>query len=272
MKKLFFFLSFLIISFPVFSEIDGDLKEQARSYREEGYQAQQRGDIQAAAVLYQKALSLDPTYAEAYNDMGVILEQMGNVEEAIAMYYKALRYQPAFLPSHTNLAFIFEAFGNKERASYHWTQRCILSSADDYWRREAIEHLKALGAYDQVKKELIAPQVSLCFKEISTRREQERSEKIAQARLYLQKALNYESEKKYKEAAAELSAAFSLNPPDEEIISRISQEYRQVQKKMQKENIKLYLKNALTYVEQDQYKMAVQSLKEGLSAIFSIEN
>ncbi len=272
MKKLFLFLSFLLFSFPLFSDVTDAVKEQARIYREEGYQIQQRGDIQAAAVLYQKALTLDPSYAEAYNDMGVILEQMGDVEQAIAMYQKAVQYQPAFLPAHTNLAFTYEAIDNREMAVYHWKQRCLLSSIDDYWRREAIEHLKSLGVYDQVKQELLAPQATLYFNEFSARREQERSQAIAQAKLHLQKALNYASGKNYKEAAAELSAALSLNPADEDLVSRLSQEHQRVQKEMKKENIKVYLKNALTYVEQDQYKMAVQSLKEGLSAIFSIEN
>ena len=54
------------------------LREEAASYRTQGYEAQRRGDKVGALSNYQKAAALDPTYPTPNNDMGVLLEEAMN--------------------------------------------------------------------------------------------------------------------------------------------------------------------------------------------------
>lgn len=272
MKKavaLFIFLSFAFSAFP---EISDDMKAQARSYREEGYVLQSRGDHNGALVFYQKAIALDPAYSEAYNDMGVVLEEKGDIKGAEAMYQKALQYDPQYLPAHTNLAFIYEAAGEPQKATFHWKQRVLSSPQGDYWRQEAINHLRALGTYDEIKGEIIAPQVDRCFLEMTARREQARAETVGKAAAHLRNARALSSDRKYKEALDELNAALALDLQDEQLTAQIPEEYSRIMRRMKKEQVRMHLKSATSAVEKDEYKTAVRSLKDALSVIFSIEN
>jgi superkiller protein 3 len=45
--------------------------------------------LEEAITTYQKALSLNPDYAEPYHGLGVVLRDQGELEEAIAAYQKA---------------------------------------------------------------------------------------------------------------------------------------------------------------------------------------
>ena len=46
---------------------------------------------------YNKALSINPDYAEAYNNMGKALKDQGKLDEAIKVYNKALSIKSTML-------------------------------------------------------------------------------------------------------------------------------------------------------------------------------
>lgn len=121
------------------------MREEAVSYRVEGYEAQRRGDAHTALSFYQKAAALDPTYPTPHNDIGVLLEEQGRLEEALEAYRRALSLNPGYLEAHANLAMLYERMGRKEEAVYHWLKRYELGDAYDPWTTRAEERLVNLG-------------------------------------------------------------------------------------------------------------------------------
>lgn len=138
-------LAFLIlIPAPHRSDAAG-LREEAVTYRVQGYELQQRGDKVAALSLYQKASALDPSYPAPHNDMGVLYEEQGRLDEAEHAYRNALAINPNYLEAHANLAMLYERKGDKEKAIYHWLKRYQLGDPYDPWTARAEERLVALG-------------------------------------------------------------------------------------------------------------------------------
>ena len=123
----------------------GTLREEAISYRVQGFEAQRRGDKASALSLYQKAAALDPAYPTPLNDIGVLLDEQGRLEEASQTYQKALSLNPNYLEAHANLAMLYERMGEKEKAIFHWLKRYQLGDPYDPWTARAEERLVALG-------------------------------------------------------------------------------------------------------------------------------
>jgi len=123
----------------------GSLREEAVTYRMQGYEAQRRGDQATALSLYQKAAALDPSYPTPQNDIGIMLEEQGRLQEAEAAYQRALELNPSYLEAHANLAMLYERMGQKEKATFHWLKRYQLGDPYDPWTARAEERLVALG-------------------------------------------------------------------------------------------------------------------------------
>ena len=60
----------------------------------------QKGNVDEAFVHFQKALQINPDYAEAHVNLGNALFQKGNVDEAIVHYQKALQINPDYAEAH----------------------------------------------------------------------------------------------------------------------------------------------------------------------------
>ena len=64
------------------------LTDEAEHYRAEGMAAQQRGDVEGAITLLQKAAHFDPSYATPHNDLGggeiVVRRGVGDAGDAVA--------------------------------------------------------------------------------------------------------------------------------------------------------------------------------------------
>jgi tetratricopeptide (TPR) repeat protein len=60
--------------------------------------------VDEAIVHYQKALQINPDYAEAHNNLGNAFRQMGRMDEAIVHYQKALQIKPDNAEVQNNLA------------------------------------------------------------------------------------------------------------------------------------------------------------------------
>jgi len=272
MKKVILLVVCLLFSFPLFSQPSDKIKEQAFIYREKGYELQEKGELRPAAVCYQKALQLDPDYAEAYNDLGVVLESMGNKDAAVENYQKALQCDSEYLPAYSNLAFIYEEKEDWEKASYYWKKRYQLSKKGDYWYYQAMKHLVALGTYPEIQKEMLAHQVAECYQELSSKREQAREARCEEARGYLQRGRKLVLNKEYAQAIKVLRSGLDVNQPDKKLAAEISEEYVRAQKLAVKEDLNGYMKQALIDVEKEDYKTAVANIKEALALIFTIEH
>ncbi len=121
------------------------LREEAVTYRMQGYEAQRRGDRVAALTLYQKAAELDPTYPTPHNDIGILLEEEGRLGDAERSYQQALALNPNYPDAHANLALLYERMGEKEKSLYHWMRRYYLGERSDPWAAQAEQRLVAAG-------------------------------------------------------------------------------------------------------------------------------
>ncbi len=71
-----------------------DARSDAKSQVAFGIDVAQRGLWREAVFRWEKAVELDPTYAEAYNDLAVAYEHEGQLEKARRAYEKALELEP----------------------------------------------------------------------------------------------------------------------------------------------------------------------------------
>ncbi|MCD6134297.1 MAG: tetratricopeptide repeat protein [Candidatus Omnitrophica bacterium] len=154
MRKKVFFLIILMV--PVIKAVEGDdvfsPQKIAREYREKGYLAQKEGDLKTAKAFYEKAISLDPSFAVAYNDLGIIYEAEGALNKAENNYLKAIELNPAYLSPYTNIALLCEKEKRWKEAKYFWKQRYLRDPRSSYWREEARKHIILLGGDEEVRE------------------------------------------------------------------------------------------------------------------------
>ncbi len=83
--------------------------------------------IDEAITHYQKALELDPNFAQAYNNLGLVLAGRGQLGEAIAQYQKALEIQPDYAGAHNNLGVALAIRGQFDEAMPHFRKALEIS-------------------------------------------------------------------------------------------------------------------------------------------------
>ncbi|MFC1666597.1 tetratricopeptide repeat protein [Candidatus Omnitrophota bacterium] len=151
-----FVISCICILFMFFIGIEGihagELSDEAASYREEGFKAQEKGNIDKAVSWYQKACDLDRNYAAPHNDLGILFEAKGLSDRAEVAYKKALGIDPNYVKAHTNLALLYERKGELEKAAFHWMRRYRLGKSGDPWTMEAKHRLEKIGLLDKAKR------------------------------------------------------------------------------------------------------------------------
>lgn len=71
-----------------------DARSDARAQVEFGIRVAQRGLWREAIYRWQRAVSIDPTYAAAYNNLAIAYEHEGDFEKARQAYEKATELEP----------------------------------------------------------------------------------------------------------------------------------------------------------------------------------
>jgi Flp pilus assembly protein TadD len=71
-----------------------DARSDAKAQVEFGIKVAQSGLWKEATYRWERAVQLDPTYAEAWNNLGIGYEQEGRFDEALKAYEKALALDP----------------------------------------------------------------------------------------------------------------------------------------------------------------------------------
>jgi tetratricopeptide (TPR) repeat protein len=77
------------------------------------------GELIAARDLYERALAARPDDAVAAFNLGVALEDAGKARAAMRCYRRALRHDPRCADAHYNLARLYERAGDERRALAH---------------------------------------------------------------------------------------------------------------------------------------------------------
>jgi Tfp pilus assembly protein PilF len=91
-----------------------DAREDARAYVDFGIEMAQRGLWREAVFRWQRAVEIDPTYAEAFNNLAIGYEHAGDLGEARKAYEKALTLAPNNAQIRQNYELFMEI---NERAS-----------------------------------------------------------------------------------------------------------------------------------------------------------
>lgn len=265
---------FLLSGFPFFSsQARNVVAGEAIAYREKGYKLQMMGDLNGALVYYQKAAQMDPHYAEVFNDLGVVYEIFGNEGDALVMYKKALRLKPSYLPIYTNLAFFYEKKGDIKNAAFYWMKRYNLGKEGEYWWEVSQQHLMRLaktGKIPEIKTEILRKKATKLSQEISYKHEQEKLKLIEEARLHFDMGDQAFFERNYKTAAKEFKTVLFLNPPDEELVGKAKEFYKQSEMLCLKKQALVNAKSAVNCINSGGYQVAGDKLKNALSAVFSI--
>ncbi|MDP3723228.1 MAG: tetratricopeptide repeat protein [Candidatus Omnitrophota bacterium] len=122
--------------------------QEARVFRDQGYQAQQQGDFQTAIRYYEQAIQVDPAYATPYNDLGAVYETLGQPDKAKEAYRVCLKANPSYPDAYANLAALYEAQGDMMSAASYWKRRAQLGSPDDPWTQKARQRWEELAKGD----------------------------------------------------------------------------------------------------------------------------
>ena len=247
------------------------LKNQARSYREQGYKMQLAGDVRGALMYYQKANQMDPTYVEVYNDIGVVYEGLNDEDKALKMYKNALEVDPHYLPTYANLAMIYEKKGDISNASFYWQKRYELGQEGEYWREVARQHLLKLGTYPEVRKDQLEQKAAQLSRDLTFQREESKEKVIEEAQLHFDLGANLLLKKDYASAMQEFQAAITLNPADEQLKDKCREYYKNAEKLYVKEQALANTQDALNYIKNEDYLTAGEKLKNALTSVFRID-
>jgi Tfp pilus assembly protein PilF len=79
-----------------------DARSEARAQVEFGIDVAQRGLWREAIYRWERAVEIDPTYAEAFNDLAIGYEHEGEFDKARQAYEKALKLAPDNLQIQQN--------------------------------------------------------------------------------------------------------------------------------------------------------------------------
>ncbi|MFN6395396.1 MAG: tetratricopeptide repeat protein, partial [Aphanizomenon sp.] len=75
----------------------------ATAYNNLGIALSDQKKLDEAVAAYQKAIELDPKYANAYYNLGIALYNQEKLEEAVAAYQKAIELDPKLATAYNNL-------------------------------------------------------------------------------------------------------------------------------------------------------------------------
>jgi tetratricopeptide (TPR) repeat protein len=105
-----------------------------------------RRDFARAEELYRNATAADPDYALAFFDLGNVLDETLQLDEAIAAYQRAIALVPHYADAHYNLALAYERQGEKRRALRHWLMYTRLDPVGPWASHAKIQARKILSS------------------------------------------------------------------------------------------------------------------------------
>lgn len=98
------------------------------------------GDVDRAAMHFQRAVENDATYVEAWNNLGTLLSELNRTEEAIEALERALEIVPHYADAHFNLAGALATAGRVTDACHHW-RAYLQIDPSSLWADEARKKL-----------------------------------------------------------------------------------------------------------------------------------
>ena len=135
-----------------------DLKVQ--SHYNLGLAYYHNGHIEEAVAAYEKAIQLEPNFADAYGGLAVIYWRRGNLNAAIRHCQKAIKIAPENIEFHQNLTRIYWQQGRYDAAAVGYRIILELNPSDE----NARHHLGLILLSKQEYREAVS-----CFQEVLKR-------------------------------------------------------------------------------------------------------
>jgi len=88
-----------------------------------------QGSLREAAEHLERALAIEPKFAEAHNNLGAVLLQEGRLDAATAQLERALAIDPKYAEAHDNLGLVRFRQGRLEEAAAHLEQAVAFAPA-----------------------------------------------------------------------------------------------------------------------------------------------
>ncbi len=131
-RRLFVLSGFLVaLSVGINFGFDDLMEAESVSklhYRNLGLAYMREGRLDLAVAQLERALSFDPTFAEAHSSLGFALQRQGRVDEAIPHFMEAIALKPELEEAHNNLGAIFLQQGRLDEAIGHFRQVLRINS------------------------------------------------------------------------------------------------------------------------------------------------
>jgi tetratricopeptide (TPR) repeat protein len=126
------------------------------SFYEQAISAAQRQDYELAVELYDSAIELDPSHADAYYKRGNALKSLGRLNAAIASYTQAIDRKNDYAYAYCNLGVVQQALGLTSAALSSYDRSIVLDPADavSHYNRallkqDLMQWEEALRSYDR---------------------------------------------------------------------------------------------------------------------------
>ncbi len=237
-----------------------ELQKQARLYRMQGIELQQRGDLDGALAFYQKGLEYDPAYVVLYNDLGVIYEAKGQPDLAESYYLKAVKIDPNYISTYSNLAGFYETKRDLDKALVYWKKRAELGAPGDLWTQKAKRRIADFSEIMPDLKGLAAENEAIRLtKDIAEKKEAEKISSFKEARSSLELAEKLYAAGNYNMAKDELMKSLALNPQDKEALNLLDSTNIKLKEQEKEDNIKKMrgtFAHGIKYYQQDDLQAA----------------
>ena len=121
-----------------FRYLDQAITEDPKNHQalvNKGIACRQKGDLEQAEELYNKALKLQPNYAELHASLGALYVFQKRFDDAVRSLERAVELDPSLPVAHSNLAFAYATVGRFDDAD----AQIILAKKTGYHQPEVIE-------------------------------------------------------------------------------------------------------------------------------------
>src|SRR5947209_14999987 len=99
-------------------------------FNDRGIARKAKGDLDGAIADYDRAISLNPTYALAYYNRGIARGDKGDLNGAIADYTKAVELNPDYVSAYYNRGNVRRERGELDEAVADYTKASALNPSD----------------------------------------------------------------------------------------------------------------------------------------------